>query len=234
MVAVVQPESSRDSGSPQRFIFNTQKNNHLEIAEICADPQITSTQPAARHNQPGQNACAHTRFERKEKGKNKIQHPGIKDWQILSVTTQPRKGRKKKGLFRFLLYKKSNDRVLFKSKQMSQRRTVVLLRRVGRDFSPCSGGQWGKIIRVHSTHQGFFFLFPPPPPPTLQLISAWCSCHTSCLQCGQTSGQVRSSTNSNIQTSNHVEQRVDFFSTVEQVDLFFFSNKNEWNMLLKL
>lgn len=191
MVALVQPESSRDSGSPQRFIFNTQKNNHLEIAETCADPQITSTQPAARHNQPGQNACAHTRFERKEKGKNKIQHPGIKDWQILSVTTQPRKGREKKGLFRFLLYKKSNDRVLFKSKQMSQRRTVVLLRRVGRDFSPCSGDQWGKIIRVHSTHQGFFFLFPPPPPPPLRLISAWCSCHTSCLQCGQTSGQVK-------------------------------------------
>lgn len=99
MVALVQPESSRDSGSPQRFIFNTQKNNHLEIAETCADPQITSTQPAARHNQPGQNACAHTRFERKEKGKNKIQHPGIKDWQILSVTTQPRKGREKKVFF---------------------------------------------------------------------------------------------------------------------------------------
>lgn len=97
MVALVQPESSRDSGSPQRFIFNTQKNNHLEIAETCADPQITSTQPAARHNQPGQNACAHTRFERKEKGKNKIQHPGIKDWQILSVTTQPRKGREKRS-----------------------------------------------------------------------------------------------------------------------------------------
>lgn len=96
MVALVQPESSRDSGSPQRFIFNTQKNNHLEIAETCADPQITSTQPAARHNQPGQNACAHTRFERKEKGKNKIQHPGIKDWQILSVTTQPRKGKEGK------------------------------------------------------------------------------------------------------------------------------------------
>lgn len=46
---------------------STLKNNHLEIAEICADPQITSTQPAARHNQPGQNACAHALKEKKKK-----------------------------------------------------------------------------------------------------------------------------------------------------------------------
>lgn len=123
--------------------------------------------------------------------------------------------------------------MLFKSKQMSRRRVVVLLRRVGRDFSPCSGDQWvqgGKTIKVHSTHQGFFFLYPPSPFPSPLLLlllrdSSVPDAAATPAAFSVVKPQVRSSTNSNIQTSNHVEQRVDLFSTVEQVDFFFFKQK---------
>lgn len=101
MVALVQPESSRDSGEPTKIHLQHSKNNHLEIAEICADPQITSTQPAARH-EPARSKRMRTRFERKEKGKDKIQHPGIKrltDFKRHNTTEEGKKERNKNVFF---------------------------------------------------------------------------------------------------------------------------------------
>lgn len=136
------------------------------------------------------------------------------DFKLRNTTKERKKERQKKS-FQFLLYKKSNNQVLFKLKQMSQQSLLCYWGELGEILSPCSGDQWlqgGNIIKVHSTNRGFFFFS--------FLLNIGCF---SVIK-----PQLRSSTNSYIQTSNHIEQRLDLFSTLKQVD--FLSQK--WNVLL--
>lgn len=76
----------------------------------------------------------------KAKG-NQIQQPGIKNGQILSVTAQPRKERTKKNKKSGVLGSYRTSRATPSAFQVTADELVVVLRRVGRDLSPCSGGQ---------------------------------------------------------------------------------------------
>lgn len=111
----------------------------------------------------------------------KIQQPGIKNDFKLHNTTKERTQGKKTHIFSVSIVQEQKPSA-FQVKADEPAEPVVLLRRVRRDCSPCSGDQWVQGGKIHSTNRGFFF-FPLRPPR--------CPMQHRLLQCGQTSGQVK-------------------------------------------